>query len=99
MIFGKVKEGSKRLPIPMAEIRLIQNECYKKDDDIRWLIALLSDTGMRLAEACGFLTEDLIIDADIPHLATRSHLWPLLETKGSQRKIPLVGASLWAAKR
>ena len=30
MIFGKVKKGSKRLPIPIAEIRLIQNECYKK---------------------------------------------------------------------
>ena len=99
MIFGKVKEGSKRLPIPIAEIRLIQNECYKKDDDIRWLIALLSDTGMRLAEACGLLIEDLIVDADIPHLVIRPHLWRLLKTEASQRKIPLVGASLWAAKR
>ena len=99
MIFGKVKEGSKRLPISLDKIRLIQNECYKKDDDIRWLIALLSDTGMRLAEACGLLIEDLIVDADIPHLVVRPHLWRLLKTKGSQRKIPLVGASLWAAKR
>ena len=99
MIFGKVKEGSKRLPIPMAEIRLIQNECYKKDDDIRWLIALLSDTGMRLSEACGLLIEDLIVDSDIPHLVVRPHLWRLLKTEASQRKVPLVGASLWAAKR
>ena len=33
---------------------LIQTECMKTDDDIRWLVALISDTGMRLAEAAGF---------------------------------------------
>ena len=29
------------------------------DDDIRWLVALISDTGMRLAEASGLLIEDI----------------------------------------
>ena len=99
MIFGKVKKGFKRLPIPIAEIRLIQNECYKKDDHVRCLVALLSDTGMRLAEACGLLVEDLRVDADIPCVLVGPHPWRLLKTEASERTLPLGGASLWAAKR
>ena len=99
MTYGKVKKGSKCLPIPTAEIRLIQNECKKKDDDIRWLIAILSDTCIRLAEACGLLVEDLRVDADIPRVLIRPHPWQLLKTEASQRAIPLVGAFLLAAKR
>ncbi len=30
----------------------------KSNDDIRWLIALISDTGMRLAEAAGLRHDD-----------------------------------------
>ena len=31
------------------------------DDDLRWLIALLSDTGMRLGEAVGLLKSDIVL--------------------------------------
>ena len=31
-------------------IKDIQQKVYELDDDLRWLIALLSDTGMRLEE-------------------------------------------------
>ena len=34
------------------------------DDDLRWLIALLSDTGMRLREAVGLLKSDIILDTE-----------------------------------
>ena len=44
-----------RLPIPIENIRNIQAECKNLNDDNRWLIALISDTGMRLSEACGLL--------------------------------------------
>ena len=40
-----------------------------------------------------------MLDADIPHVIIRSHTWRRLKTKGSERKLPLVGCSLWAAKR
>ena len=40
----------------------------EKDDDLRWLVALLSDTGMRLGEAVGLLKSDIILDTDTPHL-------------------------------
>ena len=69
------------------------------DDDMRWLIALISDTGMRLAEAAGLHVDDIKLDEDIPYVDIKPHPWRSLKTKGSQRQVPLVGASLWAAHR
>jgi integrase len=88
-----------RLPIPIENIRSIQAECKSINDDNRWLIALISDTGMRLSEAVGLLTNDIILDAKIPHINLVNHPWRRLKTKGSNRVIPLIGSSLWAAKR
>ena len=87
-----------RLPIPVDVIRKIQGESRRLDDEPRWLIALISDTGMRLSEACGLLSSDIVLDADIPHISLREHQWRRLKTSSSIRAIPLVGASLWAAK-
>ena len=89
----------KRKPIPINIIRDIQTKCIELDDDLRWLIALLSDTGMRLGEAVGLLKSDIILNTDTPHLNLVPHSWRRLKTSGSKRKIPLVGASLWSAKR
>ncbi len=88
-----------RLPIPIENIRTIQAECKNLDDDNRWLIALISDTGMRLSEATGLLSGDIVLDAIIPHISLVNHPWRRLKTKGSNRVIPLIGSSLWAAKR
>ena len=99
MYFDKSAGVSKRLPIPIEDIRKVQNQCRLIDDDLRWLVALVSDTGMRLAEGAGLLKSDIILDADIPHISLKPHPWRPLKTSGSQRNIPLVGASLWAAQR
>ena len=88
-----------RKPIPIEVIKNIQQICMTMDDDLRWLIALLSDTGMRLGEAVGLLNSDIILDTDTPHLNLTPHPWRRLKTSGSERKIPLVGASLWSARR
>ena len=64
-----------------------------------WLVALISDTGMRLSEAAGLHVDDIELDGEIPHIDLKPHAWRGLKTRGSQRQIPLVGASLWAAKR
>ena len=88
-----------RLPIPIENIRNIQAEYKNLDDDNRWLIALISDTGMRLSEATGLLSGDIVLDATIPHISLVNHPWRRLKTKGSNRVIPLIGSSLWAAKR
>jgi integrase len=54
---------------------------------------------MRLAEAVGLHQDDLVLDADVPYVQVREHAWRPLKTSVSQRVIPLVGASLWAAQR
>jgi integrase/uncharacterized protein YcgL (UPF0745 family) len=88
-----------RKPIPLDAIRHIQRECMTVDDENRWLLALISDTGMRLSEAAGLANDDIVLDTDTPHINVRPHPWRRLKTKGSERQVPLVGASLWAAKR
>lgn len=102
--FGRVYYDRKagvedRAPLPLDTIRTVQAECRKLDDDLRWLVALVSDTGMRLAEAAGLLKGDLQLDDPIPHVVIQEHPWRRLKTAGSTRKVPLVGASLWAAQR
>ena len=88
-----------RLPVPDDVIKQIQKECRSLNDEPRWLIALISDTGMRLSEACGLLSSDIVLDTDIPHINLREHQWRRLKTSSSTRGIPLVGASLWAAEK
>jgi integrase len=90
---------TQRRPIPIDDIRKIQLKCRDEDDELRWIIALLSDTGMRLGEAIGLLKSDIVLEVKIPHITLKPHPWRRLKTPGSERQIPLVGASLWAAKR
>ena len=90
---------TERKPIPIETVRLIQGECIKLDDEMRWLVAFLSDTGMRLAEGAGLLKSDIHLECDIPHVILQTHPWRPLKTSSSQRMVPLIGASLWAAKR
>ena len=88
-----------RKPIPNDILQLIQKRCMETDDEARWLVALISDTGMRLSEAAGLSKEDIHLDVDIPYVEIRPHKWRRLKTKSSVRKLPLVGASLWAARQ
>ena len=88
-----------RQPISMEDIRKVQSLCKDIDDEMRWLIALISDTGMRLGEAAGLLKEDIKLDEPIPYVDLKPHPWRTLKTKGSQRLIPLTNEALWASKR
>ena len=48
--------------------------------------------------SCRIIKSDIKLDSDIPHIELKPHSWRSLKTKGSERNIPLVGASLWAAQ-
>jgi hypothetical protein len=89
----------KRPPIPMDTLRQVQSNCRNLNDEPRWLIALISDTGMRLSEACGLLVSDIHLDTTTPYIDLVEHPWRRLKTEPSKRQIPLVGFSLWAAKQ
>ena len=43
--------------------------------------------------------DDLVIDHSVPHIKVKPYLWRSLKTVGSEREVPLIGISLWAAKR
>ena len=89
----------KRLPVKPKDISKVQSECYKADDEKRWLIALIADTGMRLAEGARLLRSDFIEQDGILCVNIRPHLWRPLKTASSERIIPLVGSAKWAAER
>jgi integrase len=103
-VFAGVDYGDHRIvrtrrPFDTANLAEIQSECRRVDDEARWLIALISDTGMRLAEAIGLAIDDIHVAREIPYVDLKPHPWRSLKTAGSRRKIPLVGQSLWAASR
>ena len=89
----------KRTPFPQDSIYRIQTLCRQHDDDLRWLIALISDTGMRLGEACGLKVTDITTNTEIPCVHIRPNESRRLKTKSSERTIPLTGEALWAAKQ
>ena len=67
-------------------------------DERRLVIALISDTGMRLSEALGLVRSDVELEHEYPHINLVEHPWRQLKTSGSKRLVPLVGASLAAIK-
>ena len=99
MYFDRSAGVSKCFPIRIDDILKVQRLCRTTVDDLRWLVALISDSGMRLAEGAGLLKIDIILDADTPHISLKPHLWRPIKTSVSQRNIPLVGASLQAAQK
>ena len=92
-------DAPKRKPIPNEILKVIQKRCQSTDDEARWLIGLISDTGMRLSEAAGLSRDDVCLNAEVPYVDIKPHPWRRLKTAGSQRKVTLVGISIWAARQ
>ena len=93
------QEKNKRVPFERNELLKIANHCKSVDDDMRWLVALQINTGCRLAEIVGLSKDDLSLENALPYITIRSHPWRRLKSETSERSIPLVGVSLWAAQR
>ena len=70
-IYMPDKIQEERQPIPLDAIRRIQRDCIEIDDEMRGLLAIISDTGMRLSEAAGLHKDDIILDALTPSDLTR----------------------------
>ena len=91
--FLPTDERPKRLSISPKDIKRVQKICLEIADEKRLLIALLSDTGMRLSEALGLVWTDIHLEHEYPHISLKPHHWRRLKTSGSKRLIPLVGAA------
>jgi len=98
-------DAGKRQPFTESELHTLFDACRAKDDDVRWLTAILGDTGARLAEITGLALDDLVLNApngtpiEIPYVIIQPHPWRSLKTPSSTREVPLRGAALWAAQR
>jgi site-specific recombinase XerC len=83
-----------------TELRLLQARCRSSNDELRWLLALISDTGLRLSEALGLSCDDVCLDTPHhPYVVIEPKPWRRLKTADSERSVPLVGEALWAAQR
>ena len=96
---GEHSETIKRNPVALEDIQRLQRLCRQMDDEPRWIIALLSDTGLRLSEALGLTTDEVHLNAAIPYIEIKPQPWRRLKTKSSERKVPLVGEALWALRQ
>ncbi len=65
--------------------------------EARCILYLMTETGLRLAEACNLSSTTIKLDHDIPHIQIRAE-GRQLKTKQSKRDIPLVGVALMAMK-
>ena len=86
--------------VPTAtELRSLQARCRSSNDQLRWLLALISDTGLRLSGALGLSCDDVCLDTPHPYVVIEPKPWRRLKTADSERLVPLVGEALWAAQR
>jgi len=99
VFLGEATAPKKRYVPSPDELRKLHNLCKSYDDELRWILGLISDTGLRLSEAIGLNKDDIVLDHEIPHLIVRPHPWRRLKTQSSEREVPLVGVSLWSAQR
>ena len=68
-------ERPKRKSISPEDIKRVQKICLCIADKRRLLMALISDTGMRLSEALGLIWNDVKLDHKYPHISLIPHPW------------------------
>ncbi|MDC1223284.1 integrase [Ascidiaceihabitans sp.] len=89
-----------RKPVPITDTRNVQSECRAIDDDMRCLVALISNTGRRRVQGAGLLKRDFMgLDTDLPFVRVTKHPWRNLKTASSECKVPLIDETLWAVRR
>ena len=72
----------KRVPIPNDVLKAIQRACQTSNDEPSWLVALISETGMRLSEAAGLSKDDVYLEEGVPYVDIKPHSWRRLKTAG-----------------
>jgi integrase len=93
------KDAVSRKSFTQKELQIITKACRTTDDDLRWIVAFLIDTGARLAEVVGLRISDIHLKGRFPFVDICGNDARGIKTRASTRKVPLVGESLWAAKR
>lgn len=104
ILFSKIRFKELEQSRPPFEEKFVQdvllapNTLRTLNNEARLLIFAMSDTGARESELIGLHKEDIFLNDEIPYIWIRAHEKQALKTITSERKIPLVGASLYAFK-
>ncbi len=92
---------SDRLPFHRSHLKLIDHyfdNAPRLGEDVKVILSLIKHTGARSLEIGGLDAADLILDHDVPHLWIRNNRHRRIKTKGSERRLPLVGKAYEMAK-
>jgi integrase len=92
------KDAEPATPYTTEELGTLVASCKQWDDEPRWLLGMIADTGARLAEMAGLALDDIRLDGPVPHVVIKVQPWRSLKNKPSARVVPLVGSSLWGSK-
>ncbi len=87
------------VPLAGSEIARLRALVLKHDDDIRWLLGLLIETGARVSEVAGLALADIVLAHDPPYIHIVERPWRRLKSPNCIRQVPLIGTALWAARR
>ncbi len=105
LLFAKVRLKELEVSRPPFEASYVQETLLAGgrlsglNSEARLLVFAMADTGARESELIGLEDRDIILDQDIPYIWIRPKPNHALKTFTSERKIPLVGASLYAFKQ
>lgn len=94
-------DAGKKLPFETTYIKetLLNHDNLKGlNEQAKWVLFAMAETGAGLTELTGLLPEEILMDHDIPHIAITRRKGHRLKTKYRERKIPLVGYALEAFK-
>lgn len=93
----KLEDEETRPPFETSFIlsTLLKTENLKGlNEHAKWALHAFAETGAGLDELVGLTPEDIVLDAEIPHIHIRSRKRRNLKTKYRKRKIPLVGFAM-----
>ncbi|MEQ8297402.1 MAG: tyrosine-type recombinase/integrase [Nitratireductor sp.] len=102
----KERGGQRRKPFTAEWIQsaiLAPGALAGMNDEGRGITLAQVETGCRPGELCNIVPEDILLDAEVPHIHVRARSDPNdtrdIKTEQSDRRIPLVGVALEVFKR
>jgi len=105
LLFSKIRLKELEQSRPPFEASFVQNillapgSMKTLNAEAKLLIFAMADTGARESELIGLRKEDIFLNEPIPYIWIRAQKNRALKTITSERKIPLVGASLYAFQK
>ena len=85
-------DSTTRLPfetVYILNVLLNPEKLAGLNEQAKWALHAFAETGAGFSELVGLLPEDIVLDADIPHINIRRRQFHGLKTRFRPRKIPL----------